>query len=373
MSAKSSTAKIVHESETQRQHVRVQIPARAELNGAIYNIRDLSVSGASIENVETPFMDGAQINLVLAVPFESFSLHVSLRAVVTHYDGTARLLGCQFTDLSREQLSILNTVIQSYMSGVIVKEGDLLNVVARDNFVKIRREIREDESRDIKSLIKRAMPFAFMAVAAMLGSFFITGNIYEKLAVLKSYQASVKSESVILRAGAAGIFTSGLPDGTDKVAKGQVLGTIEGTALISTAGTTPAAAADAAAAAVVPAGNATTTVTTTIVSPCECYFDRQYVQNGLFRDIGEPVFKLIPVDVKPTIKAMVSAEDVVRLNLRDKAIVHITGEQETVTGIVMDIETADDNASNSTVNIRPERPLSYKLVDRPAYVEFHIN
>ncbi len=379
---------IVHESETQRQHVRVQIPARAEIAGRGYMVKDLSVSGASIEGVETPYIDGAQINLTIMVPFESFSLNVSLKAFVTHYDTAAKVLGCQFTNLSREQLSILNSIIQSYMSGVIIKEGDLLNVVARDNFVKIRKELQKEDVRDIKAIAKRALPFLFMGAAAILGGFFVMGNVYEKMLVLKSYQASVQSESIVLRSSAAGIFTSTLPEGVEKVTKGQTIGTIEGTAyVLSSAAPQPAAVevpaepVEGEEAAVVPAPTPTATaegaiatkVTTTIVSPCDCYFVRQYVANGLFRDVGEALFKLLPADAKPMIKATLAAEDVVRIGLRDKANIRVTGEEGIVVGVVMEIEAADEKATESIVTLRPEKPLSYKLTDRPAYVEFFVH
>ncbi|MBU6234401.1 MAG: PilZ domain-containing protein [Alphaproteobacteria bacterium] len=394
---KSATQQVVHESETQRQHVRIQIPARAELGGRTYMVKDLSVSGLSIEDVGATYIDGAQIDLTLNVPFESFSLNVALKAFVTHYDTNAKVLGAQFTNLSREQLSILNAIIQSYMSGVIIKEGDLLNVVARDNFVKIRKEISKEEKRDLGSLAKRAMPFLFMGVAAILGGFFVMGNVYEKMLVLKSYQAVVTSESIVLRASAPGIFKSAIADGTEKVTKGQVLGTLEVSGAYVVPGATaqaaapaPAAtpateatpsadgavAADATAAPVVTPAPVTTKAGTTlvsIVSPCDCYMTKQYVQDGLFRDIGEAVFKLVPTDTKPNIKATISAEDVVRLNLRDKATMRVTGEEGVVVGTVQDIETLDANAASSIVTIRPERPLSYKLTDRPAYVEFYVH
>lgn len=395
MSAQAAP-QIVHESETQRQHVRVQIPARAEIASRTYMVKDLSVSGASIEGVDTPYIDGAQFNLTLTVPFESFSLNVSLKAFVTHYDAPSRLLGCQFTDLTREQLSILNSIIQSYMSGVIIKEGDLLNVVARDNFVKIRKELSKEEARDIKSVAKRALPFLFMGLAAILGGFFVMGNVYEKMLVLKSYQASVQSESIVLRSSAPGIFKSAIAEGTEKVTKGQVLGTIEVSSFAAAASMpAPVAAAPVVAPVVVappvetpstpeateesvvediePQAGESAANVISIVSPCDCYFVRQYVADGLFRDVGEALFKLLPADTKPVIEAVVNAEDIVRVGMRDKANVRISGEEAIVVGVVQKIETADDKAAQSIVTIRPEKPISYKLVDRPAYVEFFVH
>lgn len=367
---KSAAQQIVHESETQRQHVRVQVPARAELDGRVYMVKDLSVSGLSLENVDTVYADGAQLQMVMSVPFESFSLNVTLKAFVTYYDAAAKKLGCQFTDLTREQLSILNTIIQSYMSGIIVTEGELLNVVARDNFVKIRKELSKEEAQDFKAIARRALPFLFMGVAALFGGFFVMGNIFEKLLVLKSYQATVQTESIVLRAQAPGLFTSVLDANVERVTKGQKLGSIE-VAALAVAAPQPLPAVDANAEG---SGNAIMggSQTVDVVSPCDCYFMRQYVRNGLFRAVGEPIFKLLPIDAKPVVKAIVSAEDVVRLTLRDKVTMQITGEEGIYTGVVQDIEAVDSTAANSAVTIRPERPISHKLTDRPAYVEFFV-
>ena len=135
---KNSAQSIVHESETQRQFVRLPVPSQAKVGDNSYYIKDLSSGGVAIVDVSTPFVEGARFPLSLTLPFSSFSLQIVLDAQVKYYLPQEKLLGCQFIGLTTDQVALLNHVIKSFMAGEIVKSGDILNVAARDNFTKPR-------------------------------------------------------------------------------------------------------------------------------------------------------------------------------------------------------------------------------------------
>jgi alginate biosynthesis protein Alg44 len=218
---------LVHEQEIQRQHVRVRIPARVRIAEREYALRDLSVSGAALEQVETAFAPGQQIALTLMLSFAGFSFHANLKAHVEYFNRNARTMGCRFDSLSNEQLSLLSTIIKSYMSGVVVTQEDLLNVVARDNFMKLRGDAGANlEKKTPFQLLQRALPALAAALLGCAAFGFAGANMYEKFTVLKAPQASVKLDMLLIRSMADGVFKSALPEGAQKVVKGQALGVI---------------------------------------------------------------------------------------------------------------------------------------------------
>ena len=77
---------IVHESETQRQHVRVHLPAQIEFANKSYDVSDLSAGGLSVRNVEGSFAKLQHISFVLILPFTDLKLYINLDAQVQYHD-----------------------------------------------------------------------------------------------------------------------------------------------------------------------------------------------------------------------------------------------------------------------------------------------
>jgi alginate biosynthesis protein Alg44 len=339
-----TVAQLVHEHETQRQHVRIRIPARAQVAGRDYAVRDLSAGGAALEGVDLAFLPGNEIALTLVVPFSGYAFHAGFSARVEYYNAAAKTLGLRFSALNNEQVSLLAALIRSYMSGVVMTQGEILNVVARDNFLKLRREETAPRRLTAGQALWRALP-ALLALAAGIGAFaFIGANIYDKLYVLHSEQASVALETLTLRAAADGVFTAQIPEGTDTVARGQTLGTI-----------TPATGAPVA-----------------LASPCTCTLAAQFAQDGMVRMVGEPVFRLIPAEAAPLVKAQLPSDQAQRLGLGGRASFHIAGEAGAFAGKIAAIEAQGVASPLSVVTIRPDIALPYRLSERPARVSFFV-
>lgn len=62
ISTKKVPAEVVHESEAQRQHLRVQIPARVKVEGWSYPVADLSAGGMKIRDMDKIFQDGRSLD-----------------------------------------------------------------------------------------------------------------------------------------------------------------------------------------------------------------------------------------------------------------------------------------------------------------------
>ncbi len=363
MEPKKSTPAVVHESEAQRQHVRVQIPAQAEIAGKRYEVRDLSVGGVSLVGVIGSFRKNDSVAVNLVLPFGDFSLDVSLDSKVQHYDADARSLGLRFDNLTPVQVSILSHVLKAFLAGDIVESGDILAVAARDNFVKVRKQKgASDQKADFD--IRRQLPgLLLIGTLGLIAAFLILNSLFERVFVLKSNQGAVVGPVVQLAAPSAGLVKRLVPANTVAVKIGQPLFSIE-----TSIDTTGAAAQPA-----------------TIVSPCECFLSQSRAQSGEYVQTGAPVMDLIPVSAEPMIVMTLEPRDADRVVIDGRVSIRIPGANEIIQGKVVQIETnlASVLASRPSetfgampafpsvvARIRPDQKLPAGLIGRPAYAEF---
>lgn len=349
---------IVHESEAQRQHVRVQIPAWVFLNGKEYAVKDLSNGGVQVLNVVGKYQIGEALSLTLSLPFDGFSMSVDLKTEVEHYDSKNKILGCKFIELSEEQISVLNNVLKSYISGHVVSEGDIISVVSRNNFMAIRKKPTTAASLSRKEIIKRAAPMAVILSIGVIVFGLLVGNIIEKISVVKSYQGVVQAESIIVRSHVDGLFKSLVSDTNKTVSTGDAIGEIHTRVL------TPEGRGK----------NSDVFIThkEIIQSPCDCNVVSQNVQNGEFRSMGEPLFKLQSMDADPWVMVTLPSKDAYRINIHDDVKLHIGGTALKIEGIVIDLDTKGNDSPLSIIKVQPIETLDIDVVGRPVYAEFFI-
>ncbi len=355
----ATKAQIVHESEAQRQHVRIPLPAKAEIDGKAYDVKDLSAGGLSVRGITGKYARGQAIKVLLQLPFGGFSMDVSLSATVQHYNEAEKLLGCLFIDLSPEQISLLNHLLKAYVSGDVVASGDLLNVAARNNFVKERKHALANAENAMKMDFRRQLPgLAAVAVLGLIAAYFVLGNLYESMFVLKASDAVVSAQVMDVRAVNAGYFKSQLDPDAATVQPGQAMAQIS-------------------------SGNGAAGVPLT--SSCDCYVVKRYGNDGQYVASGDRLFTLAPTSAQPWIVAEISPADAARLAPDTKAHITVFGSKAEFTGRVESLEsgmvdsmapvTADLTyaAKPILVKIRPDQKIPVSLTNRPAQVTFPVH
>lgn len=344
----TANQQIVHESETQRQFVRLPVPAQASINGVFYDVKDLSSGGLSLQGVSESFAVGARVPLSLHLPFAAFSMDITLESEVVYVIGDKKVMGCVFVNLSREQVALLNHVVKSFLAGEIVASTDLLNVAARENFTNPRK--KPGASGPIVDTKRQIPGLLLVAVLGLAAAGFIVGNMYENLFTLKSSSAVVKSDVIPLRAVGDGIFKSRISSETAVVETDQVLGSVDGD---------------------------------DIKSPCDCILTDVRSRNGEYVIPGQILASLIPVDAKPWVLANLKPEDAVRLRPDNRVRVAIAGAKVELAGHVagMTSNLAQDGdsvlpagAQDDTVRVRIvlDDPQPVDLTGRPANVVFEV-
>ncbi len=350
---------IVHESEAQRQHVRVPLPAKAEVDGREYDVKDLSSGGVAIRGIAGKFTRGQPMKLRLRLPFSTFSMDVNLSATVQHANEAEKIVGCVFVDLNPEQISLINHILKAYVSGDVVASGDLLNVAARNNFVKERKHALANAQEAMKIDFRRQLPgLAAVVVLGLVAAYFILGNLYESMFVLKSSDAVISAPVVEVRASGDGFFKSQLDPEATLVQPGQPIGQI-------------GASAGAPGAL--------------LASNCDCFVVKRYAQEGQYVRAGERLFTLVPTTAAPWIVAEIAPSEAARLAPETKAHITVFGSKAAFTGRVETLEsgmvestapvTADMAyaAKPILVKIRPDQKIPVGLTNRPAHVTFPVH
>ncbi len=194
----STATENVHEAETQRQFVRLQFPAQVTINDKKYPIRDLSTGGIAISGISGLVKRNETISFKLTLPFSDFAMDVELKAQIQHIDTNNDITGCRFIDLNPKQISVLTHVIKSYMAGDIVAADDMLNVVSRENFVKVRKQKNNNisEGSGNKGKITKFLSYSFLSLLAIAVSIFIIGNIFERVFIIKTGNGIVEKEYI---------------------------------------------------------------------------------------------------------------------------------------------------------------------------------
>lgn len=347
----NNPVQIVHESETQRQFVRLQLPAMVHIGDKRFTVKDLSSGGLAIRDVENNINKGDSLDLTLILPFADFALDIDLKAEIQYVDKKINVAGCRFTNLNTNQISILNHVLKAFMAGDIVDGNDLLNVVARDNFVNVRQHPGNDERTSLDK-IKQYSIYGLITLAILALSFFIVSNIMERLFIIKSPQGQVQAQIVEIKNPASGIFETTLRDGTASVAKRQIIAKIK-TGM---------------------PGNITYVP---VISPCDCFITKQHILDGEYQPQDTALFDLIPTENNITIAVKIGIQDARRLQIGSQAIIQISGSSDTVKGKISDISVNDTpllpgEEPTALVTLQPDQKLSHDFIGRPAFAEFRL-
>ncbi|MCB1592142.1 MAG: alginate biosynthesis protein Alg44 [Alphaproteobacteria bacterium] len=344
----SSTVNIVHESEAQRQFVRLPVPAEATFDGQTYIVKDLTAGGLSIVDVGRALNDGQAVKVSLFLPFSSFGLTMELDAIVKYYLPSEKVAGMQFTGLTPDQVSLLNHVVKSFMAGEVVRSGDLMNVAARDNFTKARPKKMVDGKPVVE--LKRQIPgLLLVTILGIVALGFILNNIYENVFIFKTNNASVQASTIQVRSVERGLLTSKIKPGQTTIQNRGEIGTVNGN---------------------------------DVKSPCDCLITKVHRHTGEFVVEGEPLVSLVQANAVPWVQVTVKPEDARKLNIGTKATIAIAGSKAELTGTVDSIKTETNewgdapvfpSVSNQVyVIVKPDGKIPSELINRPAHVVFQL-
>lgn len=351
---------VVHESETQRQYVRVDVKAEVRIDGSATPVENLSAGGLAVIRKDQVYRTGMVFPLSLAVPFQSFSLEIPIKVEVEHYNKESGLTGVRFLDLTKEKISILNHIIRGYIAGDFISAGEILNISSRNNFAKARPQSAPEQDGFFKD-IKRFLTLLMIGIVGLGAFYFLVSHLYRGAFTLESVRGVVESDVQEIRSPYAGIFQSALSDQADMVEQGQKIGRIVPSLL----------------------GGDQNHAVMEIKSPCTCYLSGHTRMREEYVEAGQALVTLVAPDAPLWISVVVEARQAHRISIGDRADIRIAGSEIDITGTVVRYESSLQDLKNTaaeagtssavtTIIITPEQSLPVDLRERPATVTFRL-
>ncbi|MFP4313021.1 MAG: HlyD family efflux transporter periplasmic adaptor subunit [Alphaproteobacteria bacterium] len=343
----SDAGKLQHESEVQRQYVRVEMPCTVYINRKAYKAENISCGGFKI-NTESD-LGKSEKTVKLLFPLHNSCFHVVTTAEQVYFDKEKGVAGFKFIGNDKKTISLIQNMVQNYLSGLITTDRDILKVASQDNYVSARTPVNLNENQGPSW--PRYVFMGTILLGAIAGLMLIAGNVYEQTAFVKSYGGVVEANKFTVRSNINGEFYSLLSQNSATVSEGQPIAVIrpQYSGPESGPGITEAV----------------------LKSPCDCTIVNQYANEGEFRALGEPVFDLLDNSGDTWVVASVKPEEAHKLNIYDDAYVKIAGESSFMEGSLVSFMPSENGASR--VKVSTEEPISQTMLGLPAYVEFNIN
>ncbi len=305
---------VLHEAEHTRQHARYQIPVKLRIEGKTYSLENWSVSGLAINNIKEPKQK--YFKAVLIFDFGSFHTLLDVELEKKNFSSDQQALGCVFSNLSKDKLSVLHYIINSYLAGELTTTGSLIEVLKKDRYTKkdMSKVLNPDMTRMQKIALRIKQIFVYISLSAIVFSLlsFIAFSIYNKLYIVKSLSANINAPIVVIRSPQPSYYTAMRHSQNGEVNKGDLLASMK---LIG--------------------GGANS-----IESPAQGVIIIEHVLDKSFVDIGEPLLTILPEGASSYIEAKVQVKDAVKLSIGQKANVQLPSG-EVIEAHIKEVKTAD--------------------------------
>lgn len=363
-------ANVVHESEAQRQHARVKIPAKLRFFGpdrtpVEARVIDLSAGGLAFNAGQLPLKIGDVYKARLQFVIDNLGLAMDVELQVRSFDRETGRVGCQFQNLEQRDISTLRHLITSHLAGDIVSMGEVLATLQRDNFTKARKV--KDGGHGMTAFGRlRAVTFSlgiFIVGVAAFG--FIFKSVYGMYFVSHAQAGLVSVPGMNITMPRDGTVQS-LIKADGIAAKGAPLATFSTSMLDVLKGhldedqLQPAKVEELFG----------KQMTGTLTSPCDCTVAQQLVANGQYASKGDVIFQLVPRNSEANVEARFSYRQFRDVRPGTAVSFQVAGEDKTRTGKIVSSTSlkSADLSSDIRVLIQPDEALDSSLAGRPVEV-----
>ncbi|MBF8721482.1 MULTISPECIES: PilZ domain-containing protein [Pseudomonas] len=361
-------ANVVHESEAQRQHVRVRIPAKLrylDRNRETHDVKvdDLSAGGLSF-HTNKPLNVGDVLRGRLQFTVDNLGLSMDVEFQVRSYQSNGRT-GVQFQNLEPRDVATLRHIITTFLSGEMIDVGGVLSTLQRDNFTKARKQ--KDNGSGLSAFGRlRAVTVSLGVFVVGVAAFgFIAKSLYGMYFVSHAEAGVVAVPTTNVTMPRDGTVQS-LVESGGQVVKGAPLASFSTSMLDMLKGHLDDSQLEPAKVEELFGKQLSGTLT----SPCDCVVSRQLVNDGQYAAKGQPIFQLIPRTSNPMIEARFSYRQFDQVKPGTRVQFQIAGEDDVRTGQIVSSANlnSEDLASDIRVQIKPDGALPAELAGRPASV-----
>lgn len=363
-------ANVVHESEAQRQHARIKIPAKLRLlngqpNAPLVRVEDLSAGGLSyIAPGNLKPAVGEVIPGRMQFLIDNLGLAMDVELQVRSVDASGRV-GCQFQNLEQQDIATLRHLITSHLSGDIVSMGEVLATLQRDNFTKARKQKGNTGTMSAFARLRAVTFSAGIFVVGLVAFGFIFKSVYGLYFVSHATAGVVSVASLDVTMPREGTVQSLVQMG-GTVEKGAPLASFNTSMLemlkdhLSDTELQPAKIEELFA----------RQLSGTLTSPCDCVVSKQLVADGQFAGKGAVIFQLVPRDTQADIEARFTYRQFADVRPGATVNFQVAGDDTVRRGKIVSSANLNsvDLSTDIRVRIKPDDALSSSLSGRPVEV-----
>ncbi|MBM7059430.1 alginate biosynthesis protein Alg44 [Pseudomonas sp. UL073] len=359
---------VVHESEAQRQHARLKVPAKIRFQDSRglsteCDLLDLSAGGFSFTQEQLSTLVGRNHKGQLVFQIDGLTMAIDVAFQVRSVYAEGHRIGCEFHNLRPREVAALRYLITAYLSGEMVTVGDMLNTLQRDNFTKARKK-DSGTGMGLFSRMRATLVSLLIFLIGLGAATYVVHQLYELYFVTHADSAMVSVPVERVGMPREGKVQALVAVGSE-VAKGAPLATFSTSMLDVLKGSLPESEMNP--------DNLqrlfSNSFQGTLTSPCDCTVSAQLVGDGQTASKGAPVFELIPRDSQPQVEARFPYKSFAKVQPGTLVNFHVAGESEPRVGKIASVSLREGGlASDIRVMIASDAPLTTDLAGRPTEV-----
>ncbi|QCI10828.1 alginate biosynthesis protein Alg44 [Pseudomonas putida] len=360
---------VVHESEAQRQHARVRIPAKlrfldSERQAHDVKVEDLSAGGLSF-HTKKHLSVGEVLRGRLQFVVDNLGLSMDIEFQVRSYHAADGRTGAQFQNLEPRDISTLRHIITSHLSGELITIGDVLSTLQRDNFTKARKQKDAGAGLSAFGRVKAVGVTLGVFVIGVAAFGFVAKSLYGMYFVSQAEAGVVAVPTTNITMPRDGTVQSLVQSG-GQIAKGAPLASFTTSMLDMLKGGLGDSQLEPAKIEELFGKQLSGTLT----SPCDCVVARQLVDDGQYAAKGQPIFQLVPRTTTALVEARFTYRQLDKVKPGTRVNFQVAGEDQVRTGQVVNSSSLDSEnlAADIRVQIKPDETLPAELAGRPAAV-----
>ena len=317
MEEKKEIGKVKYKAEPKRHFPRYRIPAYIEIDGKRYKLKDWSLGGCAIYDLPDEYLERKWAVGNLIIPFDTFEVTVKdlhLEFLKRHPDGT---VGCRFADLTPEQISLMQDVIEAYLEGAIVSLDEFINVVRREDLREALESSRPNPPKrsGIQETVRRVFILLLFFLLSGTLTLFLLLALKTRVFTVYPLSSFVDTDLVVLRTPLTGVVNLEKVKTGEQLKAGQPIGSVVSPYRLSII----------------------------LNSPVNGTLNALYVKNGEVVKEGDPVAGIVPDGAILFVRSNVFHRDAEKVKLGQKVdVIFLDGRE--VEGRVVSVSSGPRKA-----------------------------
>jgi alginate biosynthesis protein Alg44 len=307
-----NVTKVRYKAEATRHFSRYKIPAYIEIDGKKYELEDWSVAGCGIKGLPEEIRQRKWAKVNFICPFDVFDATIKDIKVEFLYRAQDDIVGCRFTELRPDQLSLLQDIIEGYLEGSISSIDNFINVIKREDLresIEARRP-KPPAKEGFEETLRKIFIFTILGIIVLLLVFFLLKSLYIRVYTVETVSAFFDAKLAVIRVPTDGAirkkkeFVKG-----QKIKKGELIGIVE----------------------------SPITPSVVISSPVNGTIYKSNFRNMDIVITGDPILAILPNNEKIFVTASILHKDLNRIKIGQEVTV-VKGNGEILNGKIIDIE-----------------------------------